>query len=155
MPPAKTLEGRVAARKRPGAPLFRMDVAALVAVIAVLVFILVSLHTQVLDGRRFAVDLATSSQAAPLPGALREDAMLVSVTRDGAIYFRQREVRVADIADEIRSAVKQGSEKRVYLSADAHAKNQDVRAVIDEIRKAGVENVSVITNAPVPTKNKD
>lgn len=102
----------------------------------------------------FAVDLAEASQAMPLPGAQREDAMFVWVSRDGTIHFRAREVRLHGLADEIRNAVKAGSEKRVYLEADARAKYQDVDTVLGEIRKAGIENVSIVTNAPLLPETK-
>jgi biopolymer transport protein ExbD len=99
------------------------------------------------------VDLAEASQAVPLPGAQREDAMFVWVSRDGAIHFRAREVRLHG-ADEIRNGAKAGSEKRVYLEADARAKYQDVDTVLGEIRKAGIENVSIVTNATLLPQTK-
>ncbi len=80
--------------------------------------------------------------------------MFVWVSRDGAIHFRAREVRLAGLADEIRNAVKEGSEKRVYLEADARARYLDVDRVLGEIRKAGIENVSIITNGPAPSETK-
>jgi biopolymer transport protein ExbD len=152
MPPVRTLEGRVAARKRRSA-LLRLDVWVVVAALLVPLFIVIYAQWQ---RRRpyVAVDLATTSQAAPLPGAQRDDAMIVWVTRDGAIRFGEHYVRPDRLADEIRNAVKEGSEKRVYLEADARAKYQDVDRVLGEIRKAGVENVSFVTNATPPPETK-
>ena len=152
MPPVRTLEGRVAARRQRSA-LLRLDVWIVVAALLVPLFIVIYAQSQ---RRRpsIAVDLATTSQAAPLPGAQREDAMIVWVRRDGAIRFGERYVRLDELAGEIRNAVKQGSEKRVYLEADARAKYQDVDRVLGEVRKAGVENVSIITEATPPPETK-
>jgi biopolymer transport protein ExbD len=42
----------------------------------------------------------------------------------------------------------------VDLKADARAKYQDVDRVLGEIRKAGIETVSFVTNAPLPPETK-
>jgi biopolymer transport protein ExbD len=90
-------------------------------------------------------DLAQSHHAKPQPGALKEDAMVVGVSRDGSFYFRSRKVPIHEIAPLIRDAVKAGSERKVYLKADARAKYGDVKAVVDQIRLAGIENVALMT----------
>jgi hypothetical protein len=69
-----------------------------------------------------------------MPGAEREDAMQISVTRDGRIYFRNNIIMLQDLPEQIRQGVQNGAEKRIYLNADARAKYADVLAVLDQIR---------------------
>jgi biopolymer transport protein ExbD len=49
------------------------------------------------------------------PGALREDAMQVSVTRDGMVYFRHHAVARNELADLGRSALRERAENKAYL----------------------------------------
>jgi biopolymer transport protein ExbD len=46
----------------------------------------------------------------------------------------------------IRTAVRDGSERKVYLFADSRAKNGDVNIVLDQIRFAGITNVVILAN---------
>jgi biopolymer transport protein ExbD len=53
-----------------------------------------------------------------------------------------------DLADEIRKRIRNGVEKKVYLAVDARAKYGDAKAVLNQIRMAGIENVSFLTEEP-------
>jgi biopolymer transport protein TolR len=91
-----------------------------------------------------SVDLAVTRHATPEPDALKEDALEVILTRNGTIYFGHTRVTFADLPAQIRLWVQKGSERKVYLRADARAKYGDVKAVVDDIRSAGIQNVALI-----------
>jgi len=55
---------------------------------------------------------------------------------------------LVDLANEIREGARNGAEKRVYLVADARAKYGDTMAVLVQIRLAGIESVSFLTEKP-------
>jgi biopolymer transport protein ExbD len=98
---------------------------------------------------RSNVDRAMAVHSSPQPGALKEDAMLISIMRDGGVFFRDhRVVVIADLADEISERVRNGAEKRVYLVVDARAKYFDAKAILDQIQLAGIEKVSFLTEKP-------
>jgi len=98
-----------------------------------------------------ALDLARTDHAAPMPSALREDAMLISVSRDGNVFFGTHQVRYNDLPESIRESVRHGSERKIYLKVDARAKYGDAALVIDQIRQAGIQNVGIITEQRQPT----
>ncbi len=100
---------------------------------------------------RSPVDLPRTEHAAPMPGALREDAMLVAVTRDGNIFFGTYQMQYRDLRLAIRDCVRQGSERKVYLKVDARAKYGDAALAIEQIRLAGIQNVAIITDQRQPT----
>jgi biopolymer transport protein ExbD len=83
-----------------------------------------------------------------MPGAPREDAIRITVRRDGQIYFHDERIMLQDLPEEIRQRVRNGAEKRIYLSMDARAKYGETIAVLDQIRLAGIEKVSVLTQEP-------
>ena len=117
-----------------------------VSVMLALLFLL--MPGTVVDGKGPAADLAEASHSIRMPGALKEDALQVMVTRDGQVYLRDSQLMRGDLAPEIRERVRNGAEKKVYLTVDARAKYVDAKAVLDQIRMAGIENVSFLTGEP-------
>jgi len=90
------------------------------------------------------VDLPTVQNATGQPRALREDFMWIVVTREGGLFFRHNRIQVNEIPDVIRAAVRDGSEKKVYLSVDMHSRYAGVKAVLGQIRLAGVSEVAFL-----------
>jgi biopolymer transport protein ExbD len=50
-----------------------------------------------------------------------------------------------DLPAVLRERVKNGSGRKVYLSVDARARYGDAKTVLNQIRLAGIENVSILT----------
>jgi biopolymer transport protein ExbD len=57
------------------------------------------------------VDLAAVNRASRMPLAAREDAIQVSVTRDGQLYFGYNRIPRESLPERIRESVRDGSEK--------------------------------------------
>ena len=121
----------------------RIDVWGFVSVMLALLFLLMPNGYH--DLPRYSVDLAETRHAIPMPGAAREDAMRISITRDGKFFFRNHQVALDDLPDEIRDGLRNGAERKIYLAVDARAKYGDVPHILNEIRHAGVEKVSFLT----------
>jgi biopolymer transport protein ExbD len=96
-------------------------------------------------GHIHSVDLASADHSKAVPGALKEDALQVSVTRDGTILLNDSNVARGDLVLLLQKGVREGSERKVYLRADARARYVDVEAVIDQIRLAGIEDITLVT----------
>lgn len=92
--------------------------------------------------RSVAVDLPKASHAIPIPKVDRENAILVAVARDGKVFFGTTRVSNSEIPSLIREQLRLGSEKKVYIKADLHARYSDVKEVLDAVREAGIENVA-------------
>jgi len=95
-------------------------------------------------GGRGSVDLAATTHATPEPGALKEDSLDIVLTRDGTIYFRHTRIKFPNLEHQIRISVQQGSDRKAYLRVDARAKYGDVKAVLDQIRDADIQDVALI-----------
>ena len=74
--------------------------------------------------------------------------MQISLTRDGRLFFRNDKITIQDLLEEIRKGIRNGAEKRIYLNIDARSKYGDTLAVLDQIRQAGIENVSFLKQKP-------
>jgi len=124
----------------------RIDMWGFVSVMVALLFLL--MPGTVVDRKGPAADLAGARNSIRMPGALKEDALRVMVTRDGQVYLCDSHLMCGDLTDEIRERVRNGAEKKVYLAVDARAKYGDAKAVLDQIRMAGIGNVSFLTEEP-------
>ncbi|HEX3119467.1 MAG TPA: biopolymer transporter ExbD [Candidatus Acidoferrum sp.] len=143
---AEPLQRRVLARKK-GTTLQMVAVSLEMAMTQVMVTLLIIM--MLIEGvtphhSNSPADMAKVNHAASMPGARREDAINLIISRDGAIYFGHTATRVDDIAEQIRQKVRGGSERRAYLKVDQRAKYGDVESVVDAIRGGGIWNVALL-----------
>ncbi len=87
------------------------------------------------------VDVPSAFHATRQPKAVREDAVEISLARDGRVLFRHTRVLPKSLPILIRGAVQDGAEKKVYLAVDARAKYGDAAAVVDAIARAGINQI--------------
>jgi biopolymer transport protein ExbD len=129
--------------------LCRLDPAPFAAIVFALLYLLMG---DVGDSHHphhgWTVDRVTVQHAQNLPNAIREDAIWITIKRDGSIYFQNSRAVPVDLPDKIRDAVLNGAEKRIYLRVDARAKYGDVNDLLPYIQLSGVENVSFLTETP-------
>jgi biopolymer transport protein ExbD/biopolymer transport protein TolR len=79
----------------------------------------------------------------------KEDAVIVSVTRDGTVFLSPGLNRTPDDLKELGTKVKDlladRPVKTVYIRSDGGAKYSKVEDVVDGLRSGGVEDVGLIT----------
>src|SRR5690349_4947754 len=63
-------------------------------------------------------NLPVVNRPVSLPHALRYDAMVITIWRDGGIYFHNDRLPPERLADLIRGDMARGSERKVYIRAD-------------------------------------
>ena len=81
-----------------------------------------------------SVQLAATSNAAPMPDADNEDAWIVAITADGSMYFGLNPASPAAIAEKINGSVHQN---KLYIKADARSAFANVGKVLEAARGAG------------------
>ena len=82
-----------------------------------------------------------------MPGADREDAMTVNVTRDGKVYFGVEHVRVDELPQKIADRLKDDTvERKIYIKADMRARWGSVKQVLDSVRAAGLMRVAFLVD---------
>lgn len=92
-------------------------------------------------------------QASPIPHALREDAILIAIRRDGEVFYRSDLIHVDSLPARIRQSVKGGSEPTIYIQADMRSRYRVVKDVLDAVHSAQVGKVVFVvyqTKAPSP-----
>jgi len=98
------------------------------------------------DAGHVALDLAKVSNSTDMRGALREDALLVAVQRDGRIWFDRSQIAPENLSTAIRDRVRHGAEPKVYIRADLRVNYGRVVEVLSRVRSAGIENVAFLVN---------
>ena len=96
-----------------------------------------------------SVDMVRVPNPADMPNADKDDAIIVAVTRDGSIYLGNNKIGLEDLQDKVKDQVANRLDKTVFVRSDARAKFGQVKAAVDEIRSAGVDNIGLLTQRVV------
>jgi biopolymer transport protein ExbD len=129
--------------------LCRIDTAGFASIMVVLLAVMiVAGSTQ--RPQWVGADLPRISHTVLMPNALREDALFVTVLRDGSVFFGADKLTPADLPGKIDGRLKDGSvERKVYLRIDGRARYGTVKQVLDGIRATGIERVGILLEQPV------
>jgi biopolymer transport protein ExbD/biopolymer transport protein TolR len=145
-------------KRRPNLLISRIDVTAFAGIMLALLFLFMPSYGGFRAHRGMSVDLPQVSHPISMPHANREDAMIVVITRDDKVFFGPEQV-IPDvlpvvIRERINQRINQGSEKKVYIKADARAKYGWVAEVLDGVRAAGIEKIGfLVEQRRVPSPN--
>jgi biopolymer transport protein ExbD/biopolymer transport protein TolR len=102
-----------------------------------------------------SVDLAKTNNPTPMADADKEDAVVVAITKDNAIYFGAEKIKAEDLTEKVKDHLSSKQEKKVYVKADARTRYGNVVEVVDDVRAAGVDELGLLTEqrktASMPT----
>jgi biopolymer transport protein TolR len=127
----------------------KIDATALASVMIVLVFAL--LIAQAMSNKGFpnhgvSIDLPRVAHPSPMHGAGREDALMITIMRDGKVFFGNDQVMTAKLSAKIRERPGNG-ERKVYIEADARVSYGTMMEVLYEVRLAGIERVAFLAES--------
>lgn len=92
-------------------------------------------------------DLPKVFHPVSMPSAARENAMRVSITRDGKVYFGVEQVMPASLPGKIVDRLKDPEvEWKVYIVADARARWGSIKPVVDSVRAAGIRRIAFLVD---------
>jgi len=120
-----------------------INVTPMVDVMLVLLIIFMVITPMLQKG--VTVKLAQANNPVQMPDADKEDALIVAVMNDGAIYFDTQKITPAELTQKVRDRIANRTDKHVYVKADARAKYKAVVDVVDDVRSAGVDQLGLLT----------
>lgn len=91
-----------------------------------------------------SVQLASTSNATPMPEADNEDAWIVAVTADGRMFFGTEPVSPASLSDEMKARPR-NRDAKLYVKADARASFGDVEKVLNAAKSDRFESAVLLT----------
>jgi len=98
-----------------------------------------------------SVELAPTSSAVPVPEADNPDALIITVTETGKIYFGIDPVTPDALAERLNGRLSRHTQN-LYIKADARVPYTYVVKVLDAARAAGIAGVTLLTNQPKATQ---
>jgi biopolymer transport protein ExbD/biopolymer transport protein TolR len=131
-----------------------INVTPMVDVMLVLLIIFMVITPMLTKGAQ--VNLVKTRNPIKMQDADKEDAVLISITRDGKIWLSPGNKMIG--LDQLASKVKElqaarTGDKTVYIRSDARARYGSVTDVIDQLRTDGVDQLGLITEE-IQDKNK-
>jgi biopolymer transport protein TolR len=121
-----------------------INVTPMVDVMLVLLIIFMVVTPMLQHG--VPVDMAKVNNPEAMPDADKEDALLVAINRDGAVFFGSDKIAVDQLTDKIKDRLVNRTDKRVFIKADQRAKYGAVVEVVDNVRSAGVDQLGLLTD---------
>ena len=96
-----------------------------------------------------SLQLAGTSSAVPVPDADKPDALIITVTDAGKLFFGIDPITSDSLGKKLKD---RASYRMVYIKADARAPYASVVKVFDAARTAGVVDVTLLTKEPKTTQ---
>jgi len=128
-----------------------INVTPMVDVMLVLLIIFMVVTPMLQKG--VSVDMAKVNNPEQMPDADKEDALLVSITRDGHVFFGTDEISIDNLTTKVKDRIANRADKRVYVKADMRARFGGVVQVVDGVRAAGVDDLGLLTDQRKTTPN--
>jgi biopolymer transport protein ExbD/biopolymer transport protein TolR len=135
-------------RLKVAAPVSDINVTPMVDVMLVLLIIFMVVTPMLQKG--VSVEKVKANNPIAMKDADKEDAILVSITRNGDTYLGTTRMAPDQMPTKIKDMLTNKPEKVVYISADRRVKYERVVTVIDEIRNAGVEQLGMLADEVAP-----
>ena len=139
-----------------GGPKSDINVTPLVDVMLVLLIIMMLVAPMLQKG--VDVKLPVASNTADKPETQQQTVLAIDA-RD-KFYINGIEVPRAEMADRVKAALEEKTERVVLIKGDTDATYRAIMMAMDDLRKAGIEDIGLITdpkvdpNAPAPTGGK-
>jgi biopolymer transport protein ExbD/biopolymer transport protein TolR len=130
-----------------------INVTPMVDVMLVLLIIFMVITPMLTKGAQ--VTLVKTHNPIKMQEADKEDAVLISVTRDGKVFLSpgNNMIQIDQLSGKVKDLQQNRTDKTVYIRADARARFSSVTDVIDALRTDGVDQLGLITEE-IKDKNK-
>lgn len=84
---------------------------------------------------------------------LAEERLVVTIDKEQKLYLQNVPININDLGARVRSRTSDPARQSVYLRADEAVPFGTVAVVMDRLKLAGIENISVVTQ-PVARRNR-
>jgi biopolymer transport protein TolR len=126
-----------------------INVTPLVDVMLVLLIIMMLVAPMLQKGVDVKLPLAANTSDKP---ETQEQTVLAVDARD-RFYVNGIEVHKNEMADRIKAALEEKNERIVLIKGDTDASYRAIMAAMDDLRKAGIEDIGLITDPKVDPNN--
>ena len=142
-------------KKKAAPPVADINVTPMVDVMLVLLIIFMVITPMLTKG--VSVDLVKTKNPIAMQAEDKEDAIVISVTRNGGVFLSPGNLKIQadDLPERVRDLLTNKIDKTVYIRADARSRYEVVEDVVDNLRAAGVNEIGLITEEPHDNKKPE
>lgn len=120
-----------------------INVTPMVDVMLVMLIIFMVITPMLTKGK--SVDKVKAVNSIPMTDADKDDAVLISITRDGKTYLGSNSLPADQMPSKVKDLLTDRLDKTVFINADSRTRYEVVVEVVDNLRAAGVDNVGMLT----------
>jgi biopolymer transport protein TolR len=128
-----------------GGPKSQINVTPLVDVMLVLLIIMMLVAPMLQKGVDVKLPLAANTSDKPES----DQQTVLAVDARDKFYVNSIEVPRAEMADRVKAALEEKTERVVLIKGDTDASYRAIMAAMDDLRKAGIEDIGLITDPKV------
>ena len=132
-----------------GGPKSDINVTPLVDVMLVLLIIMMLVAPMLQKGVDVKLPVASNTMDKPET----QEQTVVAVDARDRFYINGIEVPRAEMADRVKVALEEKTERIVLIKGDTDASYRAIMAAMDDLRKAGIEDIGLITDPKVDPNN--
>lgn len=131
-----------------------VDINVVPMIDIMLVMLIIFMVVTPMLSKGVSVDLVKTMNPIAMQDADKEDAVLVSVTRDGRVYIGSTPTLAADLPGKVKDLLTNRLNKTVYVKCDQRSRYEKVVEVVDNLRASGVDNIGLLTDLDAKAKAK-
>jgi biopolymer transport protein ExbD/biopolymer transport protein TolR len=133
-------------RKKSGAPPPVSDINVTPLVDVMLVMLIIFMVITPMLSKGITVELVQTKNPIAMQAADKEDAILISVTRDGKVYLGTDQFNdLPSLGTKVKDQLTNRVDKTVYLKSDSRARYERVVEVLDNLRAFQVDQIGLLT----------
>jgi biopolymer transport protein TolR len=132
-----------------GGPKSEINVTPLVDVMLVLLIIMMLVAPMLQKGVDVKLPLASNTSDKPE----NDQQTVLAVDAQDKFYVNSIQVPRAEMADRVKAALEEKTERVVLIKGDTDASYRAIMAAMDDLRKAGIEDIGLITDPKVDANN--
>ncbi len=119
-----------------------INVTPMVDVMLVLLIIFMVITPMLTN--KVQIDMVQVNNSVPMPDANKDDAVVVAITRNGAVFLGQNEVDPSQLGGLVATKLQNLTNKTIYIRADSRAQYKSVEDAVDDVRAVGVDDVGLL-----------
>ena len=119
-----------------------INVTPLVDVMLVLLIIMMLIAPMLQKGVPVTLPLADNTVQKPET----QDQTVLAIDRSNKFYINSIQVEKAYVADRVKTALEDKTERIVLIKADKDASYSAIMSAMDDLRKVGIEDIGLITD---------
>ena len=128
-----------------GGPKSQINVTPLVDVMLVLLIIMMLVAPMLQKGVDVKLPLAANTSDKPE----NDQQTVLAVDSQDKFYVNSIQVSRAEMADRVKLALEEKTERVVLIKGDTDASYRAIMSAMDDLRKAGIEDIGLITDPKV------